>query len=109
MFHEVVGGVEMDTLSLVSDVFLSKREALSALSSVLRLPILEQASADPYLVIEPGVELRIEVPKYGEDLPLTLDLHGTHLDQRRDVSRSLTDTVRDTLGWLLSPIGGESS
>lgn len=97
----------MDTLSLVSDVFLSKREALSALSSVLRLPILEQTSADPYLVIEPGIELRIDVPKYGEDLPLTLDLHGTRLDQLRDVSRSLADTVRETLGWMLTPIGGE--
>lgn len=96
----------MDTLSLVTDVFLSKREALSALSSVLRLPILEQASADPYLVIEPGVELRIEVPKYGEDLPLTLDLHGAQPRRLRDVACSLTETMASTLGWSLSVIGG---
>jgi hypothetical protein len=95
----------MDTLSLVSDVFLSKREALSALSSVLRLPILEQDSADPYLVMELGVELRIEVPKYGEDLPLTLDLHGAQHAQLQDVARSLTETVAATLGWSLSVIG----
>jgi hypothetical protein len=95
----------VDTLSLVSDVFLSKREALSTLSSVLRLPILEQDSADPYLVMEPGVELRIEVPKYGEDLPLTLDLLGAQLGQLQDVARSLTETVEATLGWSLSVIG----
>lgn len=99
----------MDTLSLVSDVFLSKREALSALSSALRLPILEQGSADPYVVIEPGIELHIEVPKYGEDLPVTLDLYGAHLGQLRDVSRSLTETVAATLGWSLSLIGEADS
>ena len=97
----------METLSLVSDVFLSKREALSALSSVLRLPILEHDSADPYLVMEPGVELRIEVPKYGEDLPLTLDLHGAQLGQLQDVAGSLTETVEATLGWSLGVIGEE--
>ena len=99
----------MNTVSLVTDVFLSKREALSLLSETLRLPVRDADSAEPWLALEPGVSLHIEVPKFGEDLPLTLDLNGNHHEQVQSASDSLADTLVQTLGWSVTRLAGESA
>lgn len=96
----------MNTISLVTDVFLSKRDALSVLSDTLRLPVQGGNSSDPWIEIEGGVALHIEIPKFGEDLPLTLDVTGANPTQLDEVCTSLSDTLSATQGWTISRLEG---
>ncbi|MFZ9088248.1 MAG: hypothetical protein ACO2Z1_05195 [Pontimonas sp.] len=98
----------MHTISLVTDVYLSKTEALDALSQCLQLPISDPGSADPWLQLERGVGLHIEVPKFGEDLPLTLDITGRHSAHVEAVSRALRQNLHSLLGWSVSRLDGSS-
>jgi len=99
----------MSTVSLVTDVFLSKREALSLLAETLRLPVKDTDSAEPWLALEAGVALHIEIPKFGDDLPLTLDLTGGNREQVEAASDSLTATLIQTLGWNVARLTGEGA
>jgi hypothetical protein len=98
----------MRTVSLVTKVYLSKKEALDALSQSLQLAIQDAGSADPWLQLERGVGLHIEVPKFGEDLPLTLDITGDHRDQVEAVSHALQQNLDSLLGWSTSRLDGGS-
>ena len=64
----------MASLSLVTTVFMSKAEALGLLSDTLGLAWILDDPTDVTVALPEGVVLSIEVPKFGEDLPITLDL-----------------------------------
>ena len=93
------------TITLVGDVYVSKTEALRALSELLGTPINDTDPSNAVLDIEGGVVLSIEVPKFGEDLPLTLDLTGSEEVEVSRVTDALTDSVAEALGWTLRIVG----
>ena len=101
-------GKTVSTLSVVTDVFLSKREALAQLEVVLNVRADRRDPADPYLFMPSGTVLTIEVPKFGEDLPLTLDLradipHTVLVEQ----AESLAKQLGDDLGWSCMILEGQ--
>ena len=85
--------------SLVTSVFLSKAEALDVLSSTLKAPWTLDDPTDVTLELERGVVLSIEIPKFGEDLPLTLDLTHDVDTVLEDVSAHVARVLREQLGW----------
>ena len=93
------------TITLVSDVFVSKTEALRALSELLDTAIDDSDPSDAVLNLEGGVVLSIEVPKFGEDLPLTIDLTGQGLPSLERVSSDVIDRVGTGLSWTLTVVG----
>ena len=93
------------TITLVSDVFVSKTEALRALSQLFTTPIDDSDPSDAVLNLEGGVVLSIEVPKFGEDLPLTIDLTGQDLSSLERVSSDVIDLVSEGLSWSLTVVG----
>ncbi|AVG24519.1 hypothetical protein C3B54_111582 [Pontimonas salivibrio] len=98
----------MSTLSVVTDVFLSKREALAQLEVVLNVRADRRDPTNPYLFMPTGTVLTIEVPKFGEDLPLTLDLradipHAVLVEQ----AESLAKQLGDDLGWSCIILEGQ--
>jgi hypothetical protein len=93
------------TTTLVSDVYLSKTEALRALSQLFQVAIDWSDPAEPVLVLEGGVVLSIEVPKFGEDLPLTLDLSGEDADVLNKTTHQVIDLVGAGLSWSMSVVG----
>ena len=94
----------MSTVTLVTSVFLSKAEALAVLEDALQVPWNVDDPSDVTLTLNNGVVLSIEVPKFGEDLPLTLDLHHPDDVILRDVCDHVTHTPERTLGWSLHEI-----
>ena len=92
-------------ITLVSDVYVSKTEALRALSQLFTTPIDDSDPSDAVLNLEGGVVLSIEVPKFGEDLPLTIDLTGQDLSSLEGVSRDVIDRVGVGLSWSLTVVG----
>jgi len=48
--------------------------------------------------------LSIEIPKFGEDLPLTLDLQHADESALRVVADQVTHALETTLGWSIHEI-----
>jgi len=93
------------TKSLVTDVFISKAEALDVLATALQVEWILDDPADVTLPLPHGGTLSIDVPHYGEDLPLTLDCHHDDPEKLDAVVAELRETLSKTLGWTLTPFG----
>ena len=91
------------TITLVSDIYLSKTEALRALSELLGVPINDSEPSNAVLDLDGGVVLSIEVPKFGEDLPLTLDLSGVNLGVLEISAEMVVKHALEGLSWVLAP------
>ncbi len=89
----------MATITLVADIFLSKAEALDVLSTALDAPWVTDDPSDVTLLLPSGAVLTIEVPKFGEDLPLTLDCHHDNAQVLVSLTEDIARTLRTTLGW----------
>jgi hypothetical protein len=94
----------MATKSLVTDVYISKAEALDVLATALAVEWILDDPADVTLPLDHGGVLSIDVPHYGEDLPLTLECHHADPAQLELVIASLQARLLDTLGWTTTPI-----
>ena len=92
------------TVTLVTSVFLSKAEALAVLEEALDVPWNTDDPSDVTLMLDQGVSLTIEVPKFGEDLPLTLDLHHDDEGVLRGAADQVTQVLETSLGWSLHEI-----
>jgi hypothetical protein len=92
------------TITLVADVHVSKAEAIEALSKMLSTPIDGSDPSDAVLTAGEGVVLSIEVPKFGEDLPLTIDLTGAR-DQVVRVASDLIEQMKTELSWSCEVVG----
>lgn len=98
------GELLVTTVTLVTSVFLSKAEALAVLEEALDAPWNIDDPSDVTLPLSKGVVLSIEVPHYGEDLPLTLDLHHDDESVLREVADQVWATLEKALGWSIHEI-----
>lgn len=95
----------MATTTFVTSVFLSKAEALDILERELGWTWITDDPAEVTLALPGGATLSIEVPKFGEDLPLTLDIHH---DDQAHLEAVVADAIRalSTLeGWSPRVVG----
>ena len=92
-------------MTLVSDVYVSKAEALTALSTLLGVPINDGDRSNAVLDLAGGVVLSIEVPKFGEDLPLTIDLTGEDLTTLERATDDVIGQAGEGLSWSLTIVG----
>ena len=93
------------TITLVSDRYLSKTEALRALAELLGVPINDTDPSNAVLDLDGGVVLSIEVPKFGEDLPLTVDLTAHNAEALEKVTREVIERAREGLSWSMTIVG----
>ncbi len=93
------------TITLVTDVYLSKQEALQVLSEVLSVPVDISDPSNATLALDGGVVLGIEVPKFGEDLPLTIDLTGDTPDTVGLLTADVIAHISKKLPWSVTIVG----
>lgn len=93
------------TITLVTDTYLSKTEALEALSEALGVRVDSAEASNSVLRLVNGVVLSIEVPKFGEDLPLTVDLTGDTAAEVTEVAQNLMALVVEKLAWSIGVVG----
>lgn len=93
------------SITLVANVHVSKTEALDALSGLLARPVDYSDPSHAVISLENDVVISIEVPKFGEDLPLTLDLIGQRLDDVDLAAHSLMASTQEHLAWTLTVVG----
>ena len=96
------------TTTLVADVHVSKTEALDALSGLLGEPVDNTDPSHAVIRLNDDVVVSIEVPKFGEDLPLTIDLIGPRQAAVDVVAESVTKLAQQKLSWTLSVVGDGS-
>ena len=89
----------MVTLSLITDVFIPRTEALALLESALGVRVSGDNLAENYFLLGEDVRLSIEIPKFGEDLPLTLDFSGTNPALLRESALEVSAAVKESLEW----------
>lgn len=89
----------MATVSLITNVFIPRSEAISRLEETLSIQRSGENLADASLRLDHDIVLTIEVPKFGEDLPLTLDLTGEHRSEVLEAARTLSVVLRSSLNW----------
>jgi hypothetical protein len=87
------------TLSLITDAFIPRTEALALLESALGMHALGGNLAEKHFVLGDDARLSIEIPKFGEDLPLTLDFSGTNAAVLREHAMAVSASVKESLGW----------
>lgn len=95
----------MPTISVVTPVFMSKADALALLSENLGLEWITDDPSDVTLPLRDGGFLSIEVPHYGEELPLTLELHHAKRDVLEDIVAEFTATLTTAFGWQTHTLG----
>jgi hypothetical protein len=89
----------MATLSVITDVFIPRTQAFEELSNTVGSPVIGRGTAHPRIELAEQIRLEIEVPKFGEDLPITLDLHGPAIKTLRITAEELGATLHKALGW----------
>ena len=94
----------MATLSVVTKVFVSKAEALGLLSDTLGLTWILDDPTDVTVALPDGVVLSIEVPKFGEDLPITLDLEHANPEVLARVAEDFAARLDAELGWATTAL-----
>ena len=95
------------TITIVTDVYVSKQEALHELSGVLGDPVNDSDPSNEVLDLDGGVVLSIEVPKFGEDLPLTVDLTCDDPVALATVTDHVMARISGDLLWSVSVVGGQ--
>jgi hypothetical protein len=95
----------MNTISVVTPVFMSKADALALLSETLELEWILDDPADVTLPLPHGGVLSIDVPHYGEDLPLTLEIHHPDRDVLEGIVSQFQETLSTTFGWETHTLG----
>jgi hypothetical protein len=87
------------TLSLITDAFIPRTEALALLEKALGTPVSGSNLAQSHFVLDHQTTLSIEIPKFGEDLPLTLDISGVDSNRLRDWAHKVATSLHNSLGW----------
>jgi len=90
------------TVTLVTDVYVSKREALRELSQLFGVDVNDSDPSNSVLDLGLGVVLSIEVPKFGEDLPLTIDLTGWRPEDVESVAGDVISRLGKELSWSVT-------
>ena len=86
--------------SLIAPVFVSKIEALELLVDVLGA----KKTRDQTLRLKSGGILSIDIPMYGEDLPLTLDLYHRNARKLGKIVVNVALELEQRLGWKVHRI-----
>lgn len=97
----------MAVVTLVTDVYVSKPQALASISSALDGRITPGGPGENVIALPGGVRISLEVPKFGEDLPVTLDIHGLNEDELSAASDQIMSDLRQKLNWSVSRVGGD--
>jgi hypothetical protein len=98
----------MAAISLVTDAHVSKTEAIAVLETVIGVRADKRDPANPSLFLPSGSHLTIEVPKFGEDLPLTLDLSADiPEDMLEKQAEELAAELGEVVGWSCVILGNQ--
>ena len=86
--------------SIVADVHLTKPEALAVIAATLDAPVQGARTASAFVGLPHGGWVEVDIPKFGEAPPITLDVHDSRGQaEARASAQSLLDLLAHFAGW----------
>jgi len=88
------------TATIVAQVQSTKPDALWAIATALGTTVQHEAGADAFVALPGGGRVDVEVAKFGESLPLAIDVTDPHSpDAARASAQKILDLVKQSTGW----------
>ena len=88
------------TASIVIDAATTASDALAALALALETAVNDADTARPYVQLETDAWAEVDVPKFQEAPPLTIDVYSTvGADHARDRATLAASALTTSTGW----------
>lgn len=95
---------ELHCATLVIQTAVTKPEALAIVALVVDRPIQRQRTARPFVALDGGAWVEVEIPKFGEPPPLAIDVYSRRSGDHAKLSAlSLLARLEDHTGWKVLP------
>jgi len=93
--------------TIVAQTHQTKPEALAIIAAALELPVTGAATPHTYIALGRGCRLEVEIPKFGESLPLTIDIYSRRSAAAARLSaQNVLDVLTTATGWQIEHLDG---
>ena len=87
------------TATIVAQVQRTKPDALWAIATALSTKVENPTGANAFIALPEG-RVEVEIPKFGESLPLTIDVVDSRSQaEARASAQNLLDRLEQSTGW----------
>ncbi|MDJ0376472.1 hypothetical protein [Cryobacterium sp. PH31-L1] len=88
------------TATIVAQVQRTKPDALWAIATALSTRVEEETGANAFIALPDGGRIDVEIPKFGESLPLTIDVVDARSQaEARASAQNILDLLEQSTGW----------
>ena len=95
------------TATIVAQIQSTKPDALQAIAAALHTEVHNPSGANAYIALADGGRIEVEIPKFGESLPLTIDVVNTRgAAEARAAAATLLDVLHRATGWEIAHLHG---
>jgi len=93
--------------TIVAQTHQTKPEALAIIAAALKLGVTGAASAHSYISLPRGARVEVEIPKFGESLPLTIDVYSRRsAADARATAQNVLQVLATATGWQIDHLHG---
>jgi len=90
------------TATIVAQVQRTKPEALWAIAAALGTEITGATGANAYIALPDGGRVEVEIPKFGESLPLAIDVVDPRGEaEARASAQNVLHLLEQSTGWQI--------
>lgn len=90
--------------TLVVHEAITKLEALDAMAAALQVPIQRPGTSRPFVVVGEDSWAEVEIPKFGEAPPLSIDVYSANSADAEARALALMPLLASSTGWAISPM-----
>ena len=88
------------TATNIAQVQRTKPDALAAIATALGRNVENPAGANAFIALPDGGRIDVEIPKFGESLPLTIDVVDVRGQaEARASAQNILDLLEQSTGW----------
>ncbi|MBB5639751.1 hypothetical protein [Cryobacterium roopkundense] len=88
--------------TIVAQTYQTKPEALAIIAAALALPVTGTATAHSYISLARGGRVEVEIPKFGESLPLAIDVYSRRsAAEARTSAQNVLEILTTATGWQI--------
>ncbi|MDJ0349525.1 hypothetical protein [Cryobacterium sp. PH29-G1] len=88
------------TATIVAQVQSTKPDALWAIATTLSTQVQNPAGANAFIALPDNGRIEVEIAKFGESLPLTIDVVDTRGQaEARASAQDVLDLLEQSAGW----------
>ena len=97
------------TATIVAQIQSTKPDALWAIATALSTQVENQTGANAFIALPNGGRVDVEIPKFGESLPLTIDVVDTRSQiEARASAQNILDLLEQSTGWQVDHLHDKS-